>query len=408
MSVKAQTNSAIFLFPSLKINPAPAGFFLGVASGLSYLFGWPFFSALILMLALKWSREKGVPALLFLGAGYMVGSSTWFFPGTGGPLNLFTAILGTALLGLIFHGLPHLVLLHKRGWFVWPFLITLFEFIAEQIGAVGVSIGLLGLQTPLAYLTTLGSLYYTSIALGFILVLPIAIKKLNPSTPAACLALIYLAGMPIVPKALPIDIGYIRHNPPSGLKWEPEKANEILNSLIERSKEFENVDLIVWPENAVTTTFNMGEAIEQVREVPKPLLFGMTRYMNEGQPELLNSAILLQGETVSASDKLDRVPLIEGGLGPLVQPSIHSGERRIFELENGIRFLTLLCYEVSFQIPKQDLEGVDFILVISAETGLFTQMTAQVYDWQAAARALETGLPILRVGDAVTVPEKQE
>jgi apolipoprotein N-acyltransferase len=408
MFASVLTNSKLKLLPSLKLHPAPAGFFLGVASGLCYLFGWPLFSALILMLALKWSREKGVPALLLLGAGYMVGSSTWFFPGTGGPLNLFIAILGTALLGLIFHGLPHLVLLHKRGWLVWPFLITLFEFIAEQIGAVGVSIGLLGLKTPLAYFTTLGSLYYTSIALGFILVMPVAIKKVHPIFPAVCLSLLYLVGLPFVPKALPIDIGYIRHNPPSGVKWEPEKANEILESLIERSKGFENVDLIVWPENAITTTFNLEEAIEQVREVPKPLLFGMTRYMNAGQPELLNSAILLEGEAVTVSDKLDRVPLIEGGLGPLVPPSIHAGERKIFELENGIRFLTLLCYEVSFQIPKKDLEGVDFILVISAETGLFTNMTAQVYDWQAAARALETGLPILRVGDAVTFSEEQE
>ena len=381
-------------------NQLLVGSTFGLFAGLSFLLGWPLLTVLLFIVGLRVLTNLPFYGLLAFGALYMVGSSVWFFPGTEGLGQLFGAVLGTLFIGVVFHGLPHILLKHRLGWLEWPFAITAAEYLASQIGLVGVPLGLVGLHSPFGYLASFGSLMITSVALCFAIAVAVRISwTLGP----ICLAIIpaYLVvGLPYEQPALPLDVAAIQHNPPSVEKWHPETAPRILADLIARTEEAGSVDLVVWPENAVTTTFDLQDALSQVRDLDVPLLFGMTRYRDEARHDFVNSAILRVGGNVQLSNKQALVPVIESGLPPMIDPVIHPADRHIFELPNGMRFLTLLCYEVSFPIPKKDREGVSFIVVISAETGLFTQMTAQVYDNMAIARSLETGIPVLRVGDA--------
>jgi apolipoprotein N-acyltransferase len=373
---------------------------LGCAAGLAFLIGWPLLTALLFIFSLRHLVSKPPYLLILFGAFYMMGSSVWFFPGTDGIAQLAGAIIGTLLLGVVFHGIPHLLLKIKYGWIVWPFAITSAEFIAAKLGLVSVPMGLVGLHTPLGLLAMSGSLAFTSLALTFLMALAIrstaALLPICTLTTAAYL----FVGLPYETKAIPIEIAAISHNPPSAEKWHPDIAPKILKDLIERTSAVGNVDLVVWPENAVTTTFELGKALDQLAALDKPLLFGMTRYKDYGKHDLVNSAVLRAGGDIQLSNKKALVPIIESGFRPFLEPVIHKSDRNVFELENGMRFLTLLCYEVSFSIPREDLDYVDFIIVISAETGLFTQMTNQVYGNMAIARSIETGLPTLRVGDA--------
>ncbi len=380
-------------------SPSLTGFVLGAVAGLAYLFGAPVLTALVFCWTLFHLRKKSLVGLVAFGAAYMCASSTWFFPGTSSLQELALAVFGTAAIGVVFHGLPNLILRWKHGWSIWPLLITATEQGASHFGLVGVPLGLVGLHTPLGALATLGSLTITSIVLGYVIVLPMAFPKLRYVFLAGIVAL-YLAGLPIEQQPTPIKIGAISHNPPSGEKWNPDTAPAILADLLERSKAHEDADLIVWPENAVTTTFSIKEALEQVRGVDTPLLFGMTRYKANGDYDFINSAILKLGDEYQISNKQRLVPVIEAGLEPFKRPAVSPAQRRIFEMPDGSRFLTILCYEVSFSIPNEDLDGVDFVIVISAETGMFRGMTNQVYGNMAIARSLETGLPVQRVSDA--------
>lgn len=375
------------------------GVSMGFAAGVAFLFGLPVITAFLIMLALYGLRKKSVASLVAIGGGYMLGSSVWFLPGTEGPIQLFGAIIGTFVIGLAFHGVPHLLLKHKLGWLVWPFAITLSEYLASLLGLVSVPMGLVGLHTPLGGLTTLGSLTVVSIALCSLLVLPLAHRMLLFPT-VGLLVACYGAGLPNEQEPLPLKVSYIQHNPSAKTKWQPEVASSLLKELNERTEQFGDADLIVWPENSVTTTFNLETALSQINETKAPLLFGMTRYRENGEPDLVNSAVLRAGSDIQISNKRNLVPIIEDGLGWLKSSAIQRADRQLFTLPNGMKFLALLCYEVSFKIPQEYLDDVSFVVVISAETGLFREMTKQVYDNMAIARSLETGLPILRVGDA--------
>lgn len=392
-SIKSQIASLLAKSPSM------TGFLLGAVAGISFLFGAPLITAVLFSVSLLFLQKRSLFGLAFFGAGYMCASSTWFFPGTSSFGELCLAIFGTAALGLLFHGVPNMVLCWRFGWTIWPLLVTGAERVASEFGMVGVPLGLVGLHTPFGALASLGSLMLTSIALAYVIVLPLAVKKsFYPSI--GVLVAGYLIGMPLELKQMPINIGVVSHNPPSGAKWHPDVAPTVLQGLLERSKQHTDVDLIVWPENAVTTTFSIDEALEQVRSIEKPLLFGMTRYKDLEDYRFINSAVLKTGANHQITNKKRLVPVIEGGLEPFKVASILPEARNILELPNGKRFLVLLCYEVSFSIPREDLEHVDFIIVISAETGMFTKMTNQVYGNMAIARSLETGLPIIRVSDA--------
>lgn len=380
------------------LSPSMTGFVLGGGAGLAFLFGIPVVTALLFAIGLSYLRNHSRLGLIVFGASYMCASSTWFFPGTNSIQELALAVFGTAAVGAVFHGLPNLVLRWKYGWTFWPLLITASEQGASHLGLVGVPLGLVGLHTPIGALATLGSLTITSIVLGYIVMMPMALPKLKYVFLGGIVVL-YVVGLPIEQKPMPIKIGAISHNPPSDVKWNPETAPTILADLLERSKAHEDADLIVWPENAVTTTFSISEALAQVREVDTSLLFGMTRYREEDDYDFINSAILKLGDEHQISNKQRLVPVIEAGLPPIKKPAVLPAERRIFEMPGGTRFLTILCYEVSFSIPKTDLEGVDFVIVISAETGMFRGMTNQVYGNMAIARSLETGLPVQRVSD---------
>jgi len=381
-----------------QLSPSMTGFVFGSGAGFAFLVGMPVVTALIFAIGLASLRRRSWLGLVAFGASYMCASSTWFFPGTSSIQEFALAVLGTAAIGAVFHGLPNLVLRWKYGWTIWPLLITAAEQGASHLGMVGVPLGLIGLHTPIGALATLGSLTITSIVLGYLIVLPIALPKFKYISLGG-VVLLYLVGLPIEQKPMPIKIGAISHNPPSVEKWNPDTAPAILADLLERSKAHEGADLIVWSENAVTTTFSIAEALDQVREVNTPLLFGMTRYTSDDDYSFTNSAIFKLGDEYQISNKQRLVPVIEAGLPPFKKPAVLPAERRIFEMPDGTRFLTILCYEVSFSIPKTDLDGVDFVIVISAETGMFRSMTNQVYGNMAIARSLETGLPIQRISD---------
>lgn len=331
------------------------------------------------------------------GLGYTLVSASWLFP----ALSLTEAAAGSilaALLAAAVYGLPAILLRWHRTQILWPIATALAEFCAAEAGYSLAPIGLWGVESGFGYVVQLGSIYYATVAicLSVLLVAKFYRSHTNLLLLAPLGIIFLIAPMPVQTK---LTIVGIATQPDATAKWTPDGAVASLAALKEASRSHANSDLIVWPENAVSTTFQLDQALVALEPMEIPLLFGMTRYQSIGQPTLLNSAVLLENGTVQASDKVRLVPLHETGVAGLFPDQITVGERHILTLGSGVRLLPLICYEIAFTISDRYIQNADLIIVISAETGFQTQIVSNLMTLHATARSLESGLPVIRITD---------
>ena len=134
-----------------------------------------------------------------------------------------------------------------------------------------------------------------------------------------------------------------------------------------------------------------------VRQIETPLLFGMMRFAGDAGPEVVNSAVLVDGGQVQATDKVQLAPWVERSIPFLRQTDVRPGRRTIVELGDGTRLLVLICYEGFFPINSEI--AADAVIVIAAETGFADWQTKAVRERHRIARSLETDLPVIWVSD---------
>lgn len=211
-------------------------------------------------------------------------------------------------------------------------------------------------------------------------------------------------------------------------KWEPKEQERILRRMIELSTENINnstPDIIIWPETAVATTFleeslSMRKRLGDIMENDQQLLItgGLRRVSINAQDEYFNSIITLnnQGDITRMYDKVHLVPFGEyipfrdwlperiqkifaasvdytSGVGdPLMKLSLKGGEE--------ITALSLVCFEAIFpgEVARYAKEA-DFILNITNDAWFAGTIGPQQHFAMARMRAVETGLPIVRVGN---------
>ena len=216
--------------------------------------------------------------------------------------------------------------------------------------------------------------------------------------------MVFLIGMVPGPSRPAYDgpeIFGISHSPDSSLKWSSKAyAAESLERLKALSEINAGHGLTIWPENAITGSFNLEEAVAGLDPAQFPILFGMTRYARDGSPELRNSAVLVTSAGVQVSDKELLVPMIEAGNSITGYSDLSAGEREILSLDDGSRILPLICYEAAFLLDTSFLEGeVDLIVVLAAESGFWSDMAGSIMRRHARAREIETGIRVERVSD---------
>ena len=158
--------------------------------------------------------------------------------------------------------------------------------------------------------------------------------------------------------------------------------------------------LTVWPENSITSTFDLDEAIASLDPDLFPLLFGMTRYARPGSPELRNSAVLVTAEGVQVSDKELLVPVIETGVPFLDHSDLGVGIRKMLLLDDGTKILPLICYEAAFFMTMdRAVNKPDLIVILAAEAGFVETLASSIMRRHAIARELETGIRVERFSD---------
>lgn len=338
------------------------------------------------------------------GAIYVPVTAVWTLPALDGPVEMAGAVIGYASCGAIFYGGAGFLcawLLRSFPALVVGLSFGVAEAVSAALGLVMAPVGLLAVNGSLGYLVAWFSVVGASAIIG--IVSAVAARRIWIGFPITVLVSFVLCSLS-VPSRPDYDgppIHGIAHNPDPQLKWSsPEHAANSLSRLNELSDLAAGSGLIVWPEGAVTGTFDLDEAVSGLNPDHLPLLFGMTRYANEGSSELRNSVVLVAADGVQVSDKQQLVPFYEGGVPFLYETDLVSGTRRVLALPDGTKILPLICYEV-FKPSLWFLEktDADVIVVLSAETGFVEGFGPSIMKRHVRTRELETGVQVAWVSD---------
>lgn len=358
-------------------------------------------------------RYQPARVLTVWGAIYVPVTAVWTLPALDGPVEMAGAVIGYASCGAIFYGGAGLLcawLLRSYPALVVGLSFGVAEAVSAALGLVMAPVGLFAVNGSLGYLVAWFGVVGASAIIGIATsVIAQHVRSAFPFVLFVSILLIQITEPPRPDYDGP-PIHGIAHNPDPQLKWSsPAHAVANFERLQEMSDSVVKDGLIVWPEGAVTGTFDLGEAVSGLDPDHLPLLFGMTRYVNGGSPELRNSAVLVTRDGVQVSDKMRLVPFYEGAVPFLHETDLVPGTRRVLALPDGTKILPLICYEV-FKPSPWFLSSVeaDLIVVLSAETGFVEGFGSSIMRKHVKARELETRMRVVwvsdRSSDSVTSP----
>jgi apolipoprotein N-acyltransferase len=181
-------------------------------------------------------------------------------------------------------------------------------------------------------------------------------------------------------------------------------------------------DIIVWPETTIPFILTQNpDALRQIADALKPgqlLITGTVRSEDRGAgfaPRYYNSIYVIDsdGQIVAAADKVHLVPFGEyvpfedilskigitnvidlpGGFSP-------GARRSLMVLPDGLKLYPLICYEVIF--PDEidaALAGANAIINVTNDAWFGNSPGPYQHFQQARLRAVETGLPVIRVAN---------
>lgn len=294
-----------------------------------------------------------------------------------------------ALRGVLFTGFPWALLGHVL-------IDTPYVHLSTLVGALGLTLGLL--------LT--GALLYLSLFQMRLLVIPAA----------AFLA----APLLLVPTALPEapdrpTVRLIQPNAPQHQKWDPDFIPIFYQRQLEFTRALPAVDLVVWPETAIPYTLERaGGLIEQISASANGagVILGAQRV--EG-PEFFNALAVIgpSGAISAVYDKHHLVPFGEyiplasifsriGFLGAAARAaggySAGPGPQ-VLDVGPLGKALPLICYEGVFPRNLRASERPDWLLLITNDAWFGTLSGPYQHLAQARLRAVEQGLPMVRVAN---------
>ena len=208
----------------------------------------------------------------------------------------------------------------------------------------------------------------------------------------------------------------VQPNAPQHEKWDPQKAGKFVRRQIAFTGEpKDDVDLVVWPETALPFRLSRADQVfEKISEEAEgtPVILGINR-QEDGQNH--NSMVMLgaEGLTGKPYDKVHLVPF--GEFIPLGGLARWAGLRSFaardgfgFAPGNAVRLidtplgraLPLICYEAIFpgHIRRQS-DRPDYLLQITNDAWFGTFSGPYQHLQQARFRAVEQGLPLVRVAN---------
>lgn len=368
------------------------------------------------------------------GAGYFVLTLSWLiYPFLVDPdetrwmapfAPLLTALGLSLFWGLAF-GMPTLLTENSRD----RMLVLLIGWIALELLRehlfTGFPWGMFAYtldRTPIMQVTSLiGANGLTALLIGLVIV-PFLGKHLWHGVAASVglLALVWTWGSYRIPPEIEFKrsdetIRIIQPNIPQSEKWDPMLQSANINLLLELSnRPSENeIDLLIWPETAITVFVNEEDmALISLKVKNIPFVAGFRRLAAN---RMYNSLLALddQGELEQIYDKQHLVPFgefipFEGMLKWIQGSGLANDEIWDFSEGSGSKFLNLpvlgkaralICYEAIFPNEVRTGERPDSLLQITNDAWIGNSWGPRQHFAIAKARATELGLPLIRVSN---------
>jgi len=354
----------------------------------------------------------------------------WLAPfalvGMTGGMSLFWA--GAAYLA---HRLAPVVP-KGAGWLLWPITLMAAELLRGWIftGFPWGGPGLIWIDVAVGQLAAwIGVSGLGFLTMLFACVLVAVLTSKRPIRNGAFLIVaIICAGVACLildARQLPTDtdirLRLVQPNAPQHLKWHPDHAYSFVERQIALTAappkgDTPYPDLVIWPETAVPTLLSWtGDILDMMAEAGqgRPILFGVQR---DEHPRYFNSIALLRPDaTIGATyDKHHLVPfgeyipfgdaLAKFGITAFASEAGQSysagPSAQVMDLGALGKVLPLICYEAVFPSDLHAApERADWILNVTNDAWFGTFAMPQQHLVQARFRAIEFGLPMVRVAN---------
>ena len=217
----------------------------------------------------------------------------------------------------------------------------------------------------------------------------------------------------------PIKIGLIQGNIAQTDKWNPARADMILQRYLQLSQQAADngAQFIIWPESSTPFYFEEdiagGRIRGLVRGLGKPLLLGSDEIEDANPPRTYNSAFMLDthGATAAVYRKIQLVPFGEYVpfqrllffVGPLVEAvSAFSHGTRVTMLPvEGHMISTAICYEVTYPwLAREAVRQGSEMLTTVTNDAWYGESSAPFQHFEMAAmRAIEQGRYLARAAN---------
>ena len=407
-----------------------------VALGHAPLSLWPV--SLLALCGFIFALHRGQPdlrgamsAAFFLGLGYFLITLNWivepFFidplrHGWMAPIALLAMAGGLALIWLLVGIGWH----WARGLGVAVGL-AIAEYIRAHIFG-GFPWGLpayILLDSPLQGILALIGPYGATLCVALVAATPVVLlsnRVIGGALVALLIGMIWSL-MPVARSVIPNDqatqftVRLVQPNAPQHQKWDPRYAPMFFDRMLDMSARGPQPDLIIWPESAVAEVLNYAQPQLDAMAQANPnsdLLFGILRI--DQQERMKNSmALLRQGQLSAIYDKTLLVPFgeympWEPVLRPLGLGIFYDWFGAAFAPGTGPQTMTLstgrtiaplICYEAIFPdfVRTSAAQETDVIVQITNDAWFGTRSGPAQHLAQARARAIETGLPMIRVAN---------
>ena len=410
-------------------------FLFGVAAALGQSPVGAWYIAVPALAALVWWVSKPGPppapiwAAWFGGAGYFALSLNWIVEpfmidaATYGWMAPFAVVLLTFGLALFWAAAAVLAGFATNRALGFAAALTFAELARGYVltGFPWALIGHIWIDTPVAQLAALTGPSGLTLATLLTAALLAQRRTLPALAAIASLAAPMAYGLWVLSQPMPagpdITLRLIQPNAEQRLKWDPAEADQFFNRLLAYTAVKPTPDLVIWPETALPYSLEHNPELIAVIAAAgngAPVLVGRQRVVGtQGWNSL--SLITPDGAMTATYDKHHLVPFGEyipfGDLAyalfGLTAFAAQQGNGytpgpgpQLMDLGTALgKIIPLICYEAVF---PQDLRGTarpDWILQVTNDAWFGTLSGPFQHLAQARLRAIEQGLPLVRVAN---------
>lgn len=400
-------------------------------------FWWMTLAGLAGLASLVARAQAPVPAAwlgLFAGAGHFALALSWLVepflidPVRHGWMAPFAVVLMAFGLGLFWAAAAALAarVAPPRRALAFALTLTLAELARGYVltGFPWAQIGHVWIGTPVAQLAALLGATGLTLVTALAAALPVAFRGRGLAAAVVLLAAVAFYGAQRLAQPLPPDRGTLlrlaQPNAEQTLKWDPEMARVYFDRLLgfTAAPGTPRPDLVIWPETSVPYLMERNpEVADYVARAAQgaTTILGVQR---EDGLRYFNSLVVLapEGRIVATYDKHHLVPFGEYipagdlafatlGLAAFAaqQGYGYSAGPGPATLDLGLdlgRVLPLICYEAVFPQDLLRAPGrADWILQITNDAWFGTLTGPYQHFAQARLRAIEQGLPMIRVAN---------